>query len=162
MRFNCPQPEGVADYGTAPLACLGSVDSYGADVTLSDGRKVSTSDIAWDRNTYHFTVNGEDVTNLLKQADKAANYPGFDRAKDNLRAYNEAYQRRTGQVPQPTGSTSTLYNFAQQILTDPISAPLESLDRTVEQAKKSTGIQTIATIAGIGLVIWAYRTITGK
>ena len=139
-----------------PLATL---DAYSASVSLLDGRTVDAGDIRFDQSSYHFYYNGVDVTNSLTQNVKAANFPKFDRARDNLRAYEESYTARMGKPPPATGDTSLMSNFVKQITTDPIAAPLESFDRAVEKVKQSTGIQAVGTIVGIGLIIWLVKSL---
>lgn len=144
--MNCPNP-------------FSTLDAYSASVSLLDGRTIDAGDVRFDEGSYHFYYNGVDVTNLLTQNNKAANFPRFDRARDNLRAYEESYTKRMGTPPPPTGDTSLMSNFVKQITTDPVAAPLEAFDRAVENVKQSTGIQAIGTIAGIGLLIWLVKAI---
>jgi hypothetical protein len=135
-----------------PIATL---DSYAGNITFTDGSTADVGDITFDPASYHFTYYGKDVTNKLTQSQKAAGWRNFDRAKDNLRAYEEG-QVVQGKPVVPTGSTSTIGNFTNLIFTDPLGAPLESLDRKVSQVAKSTGVQTIliTAIIGYGLFLW--------
>lgn len=136
-----------------PIAPL---DSYAGPITMLDGRRIDSDDLTFDRESMRFSLSGIDVTNNIKQADKVANFPGFDRAKDNERAYVEAYVKSRGQVPPSTGSTSTLGIFTKQITTEPLAAPLESLDKTVGQIARSSGVQTIIITAIIGYGLYLY------
>jgi hypothetical protein len=131
------------------------LDSYAGNITFTDGSTADVGDITFDPGSYHFTYYGKDVTNQLTQSQKAAGWKKFDRAKDNLRAYNES-QLKQGKTPVPTGSTSTIGIFAEQLFTDPLGAPLESLDKKVKQVVTSSGVQTIliTAIIGYGLVLF--------
>jgi hypothetical protein len=140
-------------YSRCPITPL---DSYAGNLTFTDGSTADVGDITFDQSSYHFTYYNKDVTNLLTQAQKAAGWKSFDRAKDNLRAYNEAKLAQTGSVPPPTGSSSTIRLFAEQLFTDPLGAPLESLDRKVGQIAKSTGVQTLIITGIIGYGLFLY------
>lgn len=140
-------------YSRCPITPL---DSYAGNLTFLDGSTADVGDITFDQGSYHFTYYNKDVTNLLTQAQKAAGWKSFDRAKDNLRAYNEAQLAKTGKVPPPTGSTSTIALFSEQIFTDPLGAPLESLDRKVAQVAKSTGVQTLLVTAVVGYGLFLF------
>lgn len=131
---------------------LETVDAYSAAVTLVGGRTVDAGNIRFDETTYHFYLDGVDVTNSLTQSQKAANWPRFDRAADNLRAYNEAYAAKHGGQPPPaTGSTSTAELFINQMLTEPFKAPADSLER---QLSGSPLIKTGMLVGGLALVAY--------
>lgn len=119
-------------------------------ITLLDGRQVALSNISFDSDTYHFTLidTGEDVTNLISRADKLANWPDFDPTIDNTRASNEA---SGGTGPVAPLNTSTASIFTNQILTDPLAAPISALNSAVAELSASSGIQKIGLILGLGL-----------
>lgn len=132
-------------YGFEPTD---SVDSYSAMVVMLDGTTADAGDITFDQSSYHFYRNGADITNRISQTEKANNFPQFSREKDNLRAYNEAAKAKTGVTPAPTGSTSVVSNFFNQLATEPFRAPIDALKKSTS----GTGVGTIAGVA-IGLVI---------
>jgi hypothetical protein len=94
-------------------------------ITLLDGRTANTDQIAFDPVTYHFTLNSEDVTALISRADKQNNWPNFDPAVDNTRLSN---QNQNGvNLPEPDLPTNTGGILVNQLLTDPLAAPLDSI-----------------------------------
>jgi hypothetical protein len=124
-------------------------------VTLLDGRTVDSSELVFHPDTYHVFFNGEDVTNNMRQYDKRQIWPDFDQSVDNERAYAERYFREHGTQPPPTGSSSTFVNFWQQIATDPLAAPLETLDATTSKLWENKTVKTVIIIAGIGVALYA-------
>jgi hypothetical protein len=116
-------------------------------ITLLDGRTEDTANIYFDPATYHFsdTATGEDLTNQIRRADKQNNWPNFDPYVDNQRIYNETRQGGVG----PLGDlpTSTAGIFADQILTDPLAAPLDALSAGVKQVFASSGVKTLVIVA---------------
>jgi hypothetical protein len=122
-------------------------------ITLINGRNVDEAVIAFDANTYHFTLRntGEDVTNEIRRADKLALVSGFDIARDNNRLYAEKKGGvASGKDLEPL-ETNTFKIFGQQILNDPLAAPLETVDKGVKQIFASSGIQTLLVVAGLGI-----------
>lgn len=125
-------------------------------ITLSDGRQVSLGNIAFDTSTYHFTLidTGEDVTNLISRADKNANWPDFDPTVDNTRASNEA---AGGSGPVAPLDDSTASIFANQILTDPLAAPINSLkgelNSVVNDITGGSTVGKVALAAGVLLAV---------
>ena len=127
--------------------------------TLTDGRQVDSTGIYFDANTYHFWLGSEDITNKVKRADKISNWAKFDATVDNERLYAEKYVRENGKQPPPVGSTSTFKLFVNQITTDPLSAPLEALDKGFKQISGNSTFRVIAVVAvGVG-IIYALSTV---
>lgn len=123
-------------------------------ITLLDGSKIESGDLSLDRGTYQVWAFGvEEVTDLMRQADKLRVFPGFDREKDNARASDDA-RRAAGQAPIRYGSTSLIGNFTTQILTKPLDAPLEALDNTTKKIFKSTGVRVLIALAVVALLVY--------
>lgn len=118
-------------------------------ITLSDGRTEDVSAINFDTSNYHFYLNSEDITALISRADKNANWPNFDPAVDNTRLYNEA---KGGTGPVADLPTSTVGIFTDQLLTDPLAAPLSALDSGVREALQSTGVRIILAVGVVALI----------
>lgn len=121
-------------------------------ITLLDGRQIDPASVNFDTSTYHFYYGGEDITNLIRRADKIATWPNFDMTVDNNRIFNEdvaaqgnanlgAVQNILGGVDATStgqvGSTSTFGNFYNQITTDPLNAPLASADNLLKNSLAS-------------------------
>ena len=128
------------------------------NITLLDSRVIDIAAINFDPSDYSFTVwyadgNGkENITTLIRRADKLR-FADFDGDFYNNLLYVQKYQREhNGQLPPDVGSTSIWANFVEQILTDPLAAPLATLDNLVDQIFSSTGVKTILIVAG-GLLI---------
>lgn len=123
-------------------------------ITLLDGTEANTDQIDFDPSTYHFSLNGQDVTALIKRTDKIANWSNFDPAVDNTRLSNEAHNGVN--LPQTDLPTSTVGIFTNQILTDPLAAPIDSFKSAVSKGWNDlTGGSTvvkIGIIAGVAIV----------
>jgi hypothetical protein len=127
-------------------------------IELLDKRRVDSSQLSIDWETYHvFLDNKEDVTRNVRQNDKVAIFPGFDRETDNLRAYNE---KNGGTGPVEGLDESTVSIFVDQMLNDPLAAPLEALDNTTEKILTSKTGKVVVVIVGIGLLVWAVNKFT--
>lgn len=127
-------------------------------ITLLDGRQVDPANIVFDPNSYHFTLNSEDVTALISRADKIANWPDFDPTVDNTRLSNQA--QNGVNLPQPDLNTDTALIFANQILTDPLAAPLQSLRNEINSVFATTSgkVLIIGGLIIIGLLILPRRS----
>lgn len=127
-------------------------------ITLINGGTVGENDILFNEKTYHFTQisTGEDITNEIRRADKVRIVPGFDTEKDLLRASAEKPFSRPGTIASPQDlemlEESTTKIFGQQILNDPLAAPLETLDAGVKKVFESSGVRTILIFAALGIV----------
>lgn len=121
-------------------------------ITLIDGRIVDENSVEFNSGTYHFLLNGEDITDNIYRKDKE-NFYGFDATKDNERIYQEKYAlAHGGKSAPPVGSTSTLGNFWDQMTSDPLQAPIETLNHTVAKITGSSGVRTL-TIAAVVVVV---------
>lgn len=126
-------------------------------ITLLDGTQVDTGNVSFNPVTYDFTLNsdGEDLTNLITVSDKRANWPNFDITAWNNMVYNQIYaQQNEGAAPPPVGSTSTLVNFTDQILTDPLAAPLSALNTGLGQIFSTSGVWVLIALGIGGLLIF--------
>jgi hypothetical protein len=129
-------------------------------ITLHDGRQVDTGDILFDPASlqsqtppvFTFIPTGENLDNQIRGPDML-DFPGFDQTAWNNYRYTLTYEsQHSGQAPPPIGSTSTLGNFVDQVTTNPLQAPIESLNAGVKQIFSSSGVVTLGLIAA-GLVI---------
>lgn len=122
---------------------------------LLDGTSVDSSAIDFDPNSYHFNIGGNDITELIRRADKRTLVPGFDDDVENKRIFGEKYANdpnvNTGEL-----DTSVAGNFWHQITTDPLGAPLDALDAGVKKLANSSGIQKVVIIGVVGLIIYAF------
>lgn len=129
-------------------------------IALMDNRKIDLALLQFNPDTYHFTIGNEDITNLIRRADKVRIIPNFDVDRENLRVFNEG----TGAGSPPIGSTSTLTNFLQQITTDPLAAPIETAGRMIEGAagavSRSPYLFAGLAIGGLFAAAYLWRTFT--
>ncbi len=120
-------------------------------LTTISGRHIESDAVEFDSSTYHFLYNSEDITDDLFRADKRT-FSGFSDDIENERKYKEKYARDHGGTSAPVvGSTSTLDIFANQILTDPLAAPVDAIDSAVKKLTNSSGIKTLA-IVGVLII----------
>jgi hypothetical protein len=125
-------------------------------IQLLDGRQVAKENIFFDDSNYSFKLGGtgEDVTTLIRAIDKQT-FDGFDQTKYNDIVYVQHYQAtHNGVMPANVGSTSTFGNFVHQLATDPLGAPLATLDSTVGELLGSSGFKTVLIVVAVGVGIW--------
>lgn len=124
-----------------------------ADIRLISGASATSSQIEFNPGNYHWTLNGYDITNDIKRADKLRMVPDFDIERENRRLSSEAPASNT---PSGAGTDplteSTLGIFTDQIFHDPLGAPLATLDKGIGQLVGSSGIQTIVIVGVLALV----------
>lgn len=109
------------------------------NVALLSGRVVNSQAIDFDPSSYRFTLNGsEDITNDLCRADKFALVDDFDASQDNIRLSNER-QARNGTQKAYDPRTSTTEVLADQLLNDPLGAPVEAVQSGAETFLKAAG-----------------------
>lgn len=126
------------------------------DITLLDGRIVDTANIFFDDSDYSFKLGGtaENITTLIRASDKQT-FPGFDQTKYNDIVYVQHYFQLHGTYPPDIGSTSVWANFVQQIATNPLQAPLDSLNAGISQITGADAFKKIliAGLIGFGLLL---------
>lgn len=109
------------------------------NVTLISGRVVTSQAITFDPSTYKFTLNGEeDITNDLRRSDKFALVDGFDSQQDNFRLSRER-QAEEGNSHTYDERYSTTGVLKDQILNDPLGAPVEAVTRGAEIFVEAAG-----------------------
>jgi hypothetical protein len=124
-------------------------------ITLLDGRQMTDDNFALDERNYHITLEstGEDVTNLVTRADKIALFPGFDIERESYRLSTEKPASGGGRTATERDleplDESTASIFVGQILHDPLAAPIQTLDATVDQVFASTGVRKILVVAAL-------------
>jgi len=128
--------------------------------TLTDGSKVALSELTFDANTYHVFAGSRDITNLMRQSDKVLAFPGFDRARDNIRASDEAAIAR-GDNPTTVGDTTIWGNFWHQIGTEPLKAPVEALMRSFRgfDPKTQTTLKVGVVLLGAGMILYGLKLV---
>lgn len=124
------------------------------NVTLLDGRVVSIDLIYFNDQTYAFTLStGEDITNKVKNVDKRK-FDGFDNVRYNEILYAQQFYKEHGRWPDAVGSTSVWANFAWQIITDPLAAPIDYFGEKADQLLKSKAMPLILIgLAGLILIV---------
>lgn len=114
---------------------------------LIDGSRVDSANVRLLPNGYSFAdiTTGRDLTLLLYNADKQL-FPGFDVV---------AYNNFLSGTPDP-GSASFFGNLTEQLINDPLGAPLAALDSGIKKIFSSSGIQTILVLGVVGFGIYVY------
>ncbi len=118
-------------------------------ITLINGTQLESDTLTFDPDTYHFTVNGINITDDIRRVDKVALIPDFDVEKENARLFNE---KRGGTGPAAPLDDSTSSILGHQLATDPLGAPLAALDKGVSQLVNSKGLQ-VTLIAGVVILV---------
>lgn len=120
------------------------------------GRGYAVDQISFDSDTYHFTYGDAeaDITSDITRADKLLLVPDFDVTKENYRLSNE---KRTG-LGAPGSleplETSTAKIFVDQVTTDPLAAPLDTLNKTFDKLIAAPGVRKLALVGLLGLTIY--------
>lgn len=119
-------------------------------ITLLDGRSVDPDKIVYDETRLSFVLMGETITNLIRRADKVSIW-NIDVDRENARIYAESYARdHDGALPKDL-NTNTADIFFQQIVEDPLAAPLGALNRAVDRFIAAPAITKILIIGGIAI-----------
>lgn len=113
---------------------------------------VADREITFDEGTYHFYATGLDITNNLRRADKLRLVPDFDIERENYRLSAES--GAGAQYGDEPLNESTIKEFGKQIVNDPLSAPLEALDKGVTQIFSSSGVRTLLIVGIAGVVLY--------
>lgn len=116
-------------------------------ITLTDGRSVWVSNISLLENRFYYF--GEDITGLIRRADKNSYFPEFNPVAENFTSAVHS----TNQSATPL-STNTAGFFAEQIIDDPLDAPLESLANQTKKIFGNIGVQIFLGIGLIALFVW--------
>jgi hypothetical protein len=122
--------------------------------TLLDGTTVAVSSISLSNNRFY--VGGEDITPKLRLNDMRT-FSGFDEKKHLARLSDDRIIRQGG-TPKPVDTRGTWELFGNQLLNEPLDAPLEALDSAVKKVVDSSGIKSIVVLAVAGLVAFAIIT----
>lgn len=120
---------------------------------LIDGRQIDDSDVTFDSSSYHFFIpaTAEDITNVIYRRDKLRLVPDFDITKENYRLSAEiGHGAKFGDEPLDESTTNAL---TDQLIHDPLGAPLAALDSGVKQLFSGSGIRTLLLIGGAVLVV---------
>jgi hypothetical protein len=116
---------------------------------------INEAELTFNPDNYHFAFRGQDVTNLISRADKIRLVPDFDIDRENYRLSSEL---GAGGYGQDALNESVGGIFVDQMLTDPLGAPLEALDAGVKKLLDSTGVRILL----IGVTIVAMVVILNK
>lgn len=119
---------------------------------------IPDSDVSFDPATYHFTQisTGKDITNDIRRIDKIRLVPDFDIERENFRLSDElgngADTGHTLGLDPLQDNTAAI--FAEQIITDPLAAPLESANNL---AKKLLNSPAVLLTAGVVILALLFR-----
>lgn len=126
----------------------------GGTITGISGKTYAVNKISFDYETYLFTYGDTDIdiTNDIYARDKWQLVPDFDMAKENFRRASANGDYKPG-GSQPLDE-STASNFVTQITTDPLAAPLESLNNTFDKIVAAPGARKLVLLGFIGLAVY--------
>ena len=118
---------------------------------LLDGRTVVDTAVSFDPVSYHFFLGGEDITDQIRRTDKLRIVPNFNVERENIRLSEErGAQAGLGNEPL-NDSTGSI--FVDQIVNDPLAAPMESFNRQVEKLFALPGFKKLLVVGGIVAVV---------
>lgn len=128
-----------------------------------NGESIPESEIRFDELTYHFYWGERDITSDLYRRDKVRLVPGFNVERENYRLSSEAgfYDGFAGapaygQEPLNTGIIGPAIN---NLVTDPFSAPIESLGNVSNRFFGNSGVAKLLLFGA--LIFAAYVYIAG-
>jgi hypothetical protein len=125
-----------------------------------DGTIISDELISFDPVSYRFTANDQEITAALPQSEKKRLVgSSFDVTKDLYRMSALRSERRgVGSQGMEALPTSTASYFFEQIVTDPLAAPRESLGNQVNEIFANSGIRKLliagVVVGGLGLFLY--------
>lgn len=125
-------------------------------INLISGRTADSDRITFNDQTLRFTLapGAQDITDDIRRADKVAIW-NIDVDRENQRIFAESYARdHDGHLPTPL-DTSTTSIFLGHILTDPLAAPLDVLNRGIDRFVAAPAITKILVAAGVVITIAA-------
>lgn len=126
---------------------------------LISGQTVRDQDVQFAQDSqgyWRFSINGQDITDDIRRVDKERLIPNFDIVKENIRL-SEERGAQAGLGSEPLNE-STGEIFVEQVLTDPFSAPLQSLNNQLETLFALPGFKkALAVGAVIAVVYLAYK-----
>lgn len=120
------------------------------------GRQYDSEFLTLNDATYHITAaGGVDVTNDIRRADKLALWPSFDVDKENRRLSNE---RNGGYGPAGKLEDSTTVILGGQLLNDPLAAPLDTLNKAINQVFTAPGVlKALVIVAAVGVGVYLVK-----
>lgn len=125
-------------------------------ITGISGKNYLVERIEFDDDTYHFfsgdALSGQDITDDIYRADKLLLVPDFNVTTENYRISSERGAYKPGGT-QPLDD-STASNFVTQITTDPLAAPLETLNNTFDKLVAAPGARKLVLVAFLGLAVF--------
>jgi hypothetical protein len=124
-------------------------------IALLNGQEIDSHSVRLEGDNIHFTnlSTGEDITRLMRVADKKS-FPLFDLTKSNSEIY--ATDPTTGNLIPAAPTDGTFSIFTDQMLINPLGAPVEALNTGVSQIFGSSGLQKLVVVAVIGAVVVLY------
>lgn len=125
-------------------------------VILSDGRQLpADDDLEFDSATYRFYYQNEDITNLISRKQKRALVAGFDDQLENNRINLEKGHGSGGATNNEPLDESTGDIFANQIITDPLAAPIEAGANAINSIISNPAYKTMGLLllVGVGLFL---------
>lgn len=123
-------------------------------IRLMDERTVPVAEIVYDEDSNLFYYQGEMISNVLTQRQKIWLSPTFDIERENLRYAAEGPYSPTPGLSQEPLPTGTVGIFAEQIVTEPFAAPIESASRTLDSVFNASGFKKLGGAIIIGAILW--------
>jgi hypothetical protein len=121
-----------------------------------NGKAYVVDRIEFDDETYHFFYgpypSGTDISNDLFSKDKQLLVPDFDLSKENYRRASENGDYKQGGVQPLEENTAKI--FVDQITSDPLAAPLETLNNTFDKLVDAPGVRKLALLGFVGLALY--------
>jgi hypothetical protein len=123
-------------------------------ITGIHDQSFAVNQIAFDPETYLFAYGDsqQNITDEIYSKDKQLLVPDFDLATENYRRASANGDYKPGGI-QPL-ETSTAKILVEQLTTDPLAAPLASLNNTFDKLVAAPGVRKFALLGFLGLAIY--------
>jgi hypothetical protein len=123
-------------------------------ITGISGKSYAVNQLSFDKETYLFTYGDAeiDVTNDIYSKDKQLLVPDFDLATENYRRASANGDYKPGGIQPLDESTASI--FVSQITTDPLAAPLETLNNTFDKLVAAPGVRKFVLLGFIAVGIY--------
>lgn len=125
-------------------------------ITGISGKFYLVNDLDFDADSYHFIYGNyqQDVTNDITRADKMLLVPDLDIDKENRRLSLEKRDGSGGTGIAEKLDESTTSILVDQLITDPLGAPIEALNNGFDKLVASPGVRKLALLGFLGLVVY--------
>lgn len=133
---------------------VASTSNVGGTIQGINGNNYAVNQISFDPETYLFTYGDaeKDITNDIFSKDKQLLVPDFDLATENYRRASANGDYKPGGMQPLEENTAVI--LADQLISDPLAAPLDALSSGFDKVIANAGFRKLALLGFLGLAIY--------